>query len=249
MLILCCGMFRSGSTLQYNIVRQIVEYRDLGQGEGWLGDHSEGKRLDAFRDWALDDKIHVAKVHNLARREVDEFPQWGNKLRLFHTYRDLRDVAVSLRKKFDTSDEDIIGSLDEAISVLQLVEDRFEEVLFVQKYEDMNKDLRTSIARHAEAIDCDIDDAYMDELSQKLSINGSDSSIRMEWLFKMLEKILPARFFFSLRPWSRKTLYHVGHVSDHKGKEGVWREELSPDLTQEIENRYQEWMIEKLYIG
>ena len=34
--IICCGMVRSGSTLQYQIVKDIVESKDIGKGLGFF---------------------------------------------------------------------------------------------------------------------------------------------------------------------------------------------------------------------
>lgn len=249
MLIVCCGMYRSGSTLQYNIVRRIVEDHGMGHGEGWLGSHTDSERFDAFTRWVADDKCHIAKVHNLTDPEIDAISDWGaEKVMLFNTYRDLRDIAVSLQKKFKTDDEAIIVSLDEATRLFQLMSERLIDFLFVQKYEEMNKDLKSSVIEHAEVIGAPVSEDYVETLTRDLSIESVESNTKLQWVVDSLAKVLPGRIFHLLKPFNRETLYHIGHVSDHKGKEGIWKSELSHELAEQIENRYETWLSENSYV-
>ena len=58
-------MARSGSTLQYNICRGLVEKLDIGEGEGFF----EGNQLFNFQEHFLeggkDELFHVIKIHEL----------------------------------------------------------------------------------------------------------------------------------------------------------------------------------------
>ena len=63
MLIFCCGMNRGGSTLQYQIVAEIVESNNLGIALGWIGSPNRAtlKSLDNIAHRR--DKFAVVKCH------------------------------------------------------------------------------------------------------------------------------------------------------------------------------------------
>jgi sulfotransferase family protein len=249
MLLMCCGMYRSGSTLQYNIVRRLVEDHGMGAGQGWHGEVIDDDRLELFQDWARDEVFHVVKVHTLSPPEIESLASYAEtSVRLFHTYRDLRDIAVSLQKKFDSDKNDVIGRLDESTDLLECLERELPDQLFSQKYEEMMTDLQGVISKHMDVLSIAANTEYLSELTQDLSLNTAEQDSGAKWHIKLLSKALPKNLFDPWKTWDRKTLLHTGHVSDHRGREGIWRSELSDELVEEIETRYRKWMLEKLYV-
>lgn len=81
-LIICCGMSRSAGTLQYQLVKHLVEQYADGKGCGSLMNVEEHRRK----------KFIVVKKEPFVPLENIPF----DDIYLAATYRDARDVAVSL---------------------------------------------------------------------------------------------------------------------------------------------------------
>ena len=61
MYIDCVGMMRSGSTLQYNIVAEILELKEIGKRLGW--EHHE--EFHKIKEKYINEKYNVFKNHFL----------------------------------------------------------------------------------------------------------------------------------------------------------------------------------------
>jgi hypothetical protein len=101
MLVICCGMYRSGSTWQYLVASELVEGRGLGQRQGFFPDPES---IDPT--WVHDDLLHVLKV-------PDFHPAFGDMLqagsaKAVYSYRDVRDVICSYMRKARTSFDETI---------------------------------------------------------------------------------------------------------------------------------------------
>lgn len=116
--MLACGGYRSGSTLQYNLVGEYVERINGGRRIGLL-DPPEAFRL--WRElWSVVDAmgLAVAKSHHA----VDGFQDFGGAERVWseldergliepiYSVRDWRDVAYSMSRKFGRTLEDLFES-------------------------------------------------------------------------------------------------------------------------------------------
>ena len=78
MLIICAGMARSGSTVQYQIVCEIIESLSLGMTIGWVEVPSK-EFLDNLENVAFrKDKFLVIKSHNCSNLLIT--PQPPNQL-------------------------------------------------------------------------------------------------------------------------------------------------------------------------
>ena len=134
-------MARSGSTLQYNICRSLVEKLDIGKGEGFF----EGNQLFNFQEQFLeggkDELFHVIKIHEFYPKAVEM--SLNGYVKICYIYRDLRDVAASLKKKEKVSGKALITSLDAAIAVYNKIKD-IPNVL-IQKYENIVIDIAQAI--------------------------------------------------------------------------------------------------------
>ena len=99
-------MNRGGSTLQYQIVAEIIESNNLGIALGWIGipDRTTLTTLDNIA--RRQDKYAVVKCHQYTT-EASAYIEAG-KAKGVYIYRDLRDVVVSMGHKF-------FDSLDSAI--------------------------------------------------------------------------------------------------------------------------------------
>jgi hypothetical protein len=90
-------MPRSGSTLQFNVIRMLLAVYDMGGPELSGLERPAGAKSwpDALVDWARDDRYHLVKTHSVHPSTRDLLAE-GN-IRVFYIFRDLRDVGVSMR--------------------------------------------------------------------------------------------------------------------------------------------------------
>ena len=107
-LVLACGGYRSGSTLQYNLVGEYVERVNGGRRVGLLDPPEAAKLWNGL--WGIVDALGlaVAKSHHA----VSGFQDFGGAERVWselgargliypvYSVRDWRDVAYSMSRKF-----------------------------------------------------------------------------------------------------------------------------------------------------
>lgn len=95
MLVVICGMHRSGSTLVAQLVRGLLDQQPLpvtisDNGLGDTPDEMQARANDPAHIW-------LVKVHQQAKRFRDGLPDEGAQY--FYTYRDLRDALASAWRK------------------------------------------------------------------------------------------------------------------------------------------------------
>ena len=111
MLIVCNGMIRSGSTLQYNLIRLQVEATFSGKAEGFIG--KKELNSERLQFWQKDVALHVIKSHDI-------LPEWmrAEGIKLVYIYRDIRDVAVSLKNKSGRTGDRLLAYSDGIIEAM-----------------------------------------------------------------------------------------------------------------------------------
>ncbi|NJL21300.1 MAG: hypothetical protein HC895_11515 [Leptolyngbyaceae cyanobacterium SM1_3_5] len=93
MWVFCCGMFRSASTLQFQITSQLVQESGTGIQVGWI----DAKRFAEVRSSYPDAGYKVIKVHLCPAAIQAEF-RAGNALGIY-IHRDIRDAYASMMKQ------------------------------------------------------------------------------------------------------------------------------------------------------
>jgi hypothetical protein len=116
-VVLACGGYRSGSTLQYNLAGEYLERMNLGRRIGLV----EPPAAAMLRgNWSIVDAIGlaVAKCHHA----TELYRDWGGagstwrelvregRAEPLYTFRDWRDVAASMCRKFGLSLEELFES-------------------------------------------------------------------------------------------------------------------------------------------
>ena len=93
MLVVCCGMYRSGSTLHYQIAGALVEAAGVGARAGWDWASADVSlaRPGAGRTGAMG----VIKVHEPHPEPGVEAGLDPDGVLYIYSHRDLRDVVVS----------------------------------------------------------------------------------------------------------------------------------------------------------
>jgi hypothetical protein len=234
-LVICCGMPRSGSTLQYQIVVEIVKRVSLGNGMGWIRTCSSQDLLSKIEE---SDTWLIIKIHDY--RQITDIKSLicDKRVLLLYSYRDLRDVAVSIAHKDNTK----------VISLI--LSDFFDKVLenyyfwtgfpktFISQYETMTEDLSGEIQRIADYLQIDLDQSTVSQIGQKLSLDNQRKRIA-NFDFNNKGKRSGASVF------DPDTLLHGNHI--FSGLSQQWKKELISLEVALIEASSEKWLSETGY--
>ncbi len=233
MLAVCCGMIRSGSTLQYNLVRNLVEATEVGQGMGFIGNPHQDQRL---RDWSQQGAWHVVKMHSVADWMLDDHAR--TSIRFFFSHRDLRDVAASAKRKFGWPSPQIWQAIDAAIGLHQSLRDLPETQ--VQRYTELSLDPRTSLDAIAKFLGLTPSDPIKSQVTATCSI-GNAQKVQNAICHIMSAKGISVGNDCKAPIYDQTTLLHHNHISQSKGKDGAWRDDLTADDLSVISASYHHW--------
>jgi len=235
MWIFCCGMPRSGSTLQFQITAQLVEEAGLGKRIEWAKPADFGKLR---KQYAAESSWKVFKTHTCMGGMEKEF-QRQNAMGVY-VYRDLRDVVVSTMRKSNDSFEKLwdIGFL----------EDRFEEYrkwtslpkVLASKYETMIADLPKEVERIAAHLGIAIDAAKCTAIAAEHTIERQKERIEeVKKNGELREGAVKGTFF------DPATNLHTNHI--HEGEIGGWKKVLSREQVERLEAKAGGWLAARGY--
>jgi hypothetical protein len=230
MLIICCGMSRSGSTVQYQACCEVMERFGLGQ-----------RSFTDEYDWLPDEPLNhprpleVIKAHEPVP-EIEKRCAPG-MIRWVYTHRDVRDVIVSLQQKIKI--KLVNDELRFVLNTRLLNPSRHwqsKPACLVSRYDDLRDDLRTEvgrIARHLlEPVDLEAPAEFLDELARSLSLENARA------VTATVDTAAGAK-------WDLRTKLHHNHVAD--AKSGKWRDHLTPEQLDVIHEVAGEWLAEHGY--
>lgn len=234
-------MVRAGSTLQYNLAKSILgvagKYTDIGfvdSKECMLNKVEEIKTQCVL----------IGKAHSFYSTSEDSDNVLTKRL---YIYRDLRDVAASLRKKLNLNEIELIDTLDEAVKQYNSLKEK-EGVLF-QKYESLFFDMNSGIYEIASFLECSINDSNVDIIFDENKIDSVEKDMKkVKSSFSNKIKIMLHNIGFKRFQVFDDNLIHHNHISKTKGKNGSWRGVLEPSEIEVIESRYAVYMRENGYV-
>jgi len=282
MIFVANGMPRSGSLLQYNIARVMLETRQDQQHQvvetHVLWDLPKDK-LPRMEDAVMADDWYLAHAHEMrylsgcfqrfsALRAIQLARQ--GRLLVGHTYRDLRDVAASLKSYYGPQRQDTLGDLRPAVTYHQwLSRFRSESWVLFQRYEETIQDLPAAAHAIAELLgvkdehavrnaaqECSMDEvlARQSQLQQRAYGTGTVTGLVGEHPdeFDGLSAVMAAEQFtapdqhqMGLRDLHSRMFLH--HVSPRRGRPESWSEVLSEEEVAMIEREYAAYLLHEGY--
>lgn len=251
MIVFCAGMVRSGSTLQYNLAREIVEAVGVGWGEGYIDPGELSLVRQRLSEWARDPKLHVVKVHTLPRAFPRLAASGGTKV--LYIYRDLYSVASSVKRVWGKEGDDLLQLLHAQVVVYRRVRRTPAPVLF-QRYEKVSSDLLGMVTEIAGFLGVEGGSKEWIRIAQRWGrrqVRRKVAEYERTWRCRILMTKIPVlkvagwlrlpdpllvRIRRSLEPHQPRTLLHPSHVS----REGETGPELTESERVAIRNRYGE---------
>ena len=238
MLLICCGMPRAGSTLQYQIVTELVETNNKGISIGWIGKPTRSVVKTLENAAKRQDKFLVLKCHDYTHDIAHLIKK--KQAKAFYIYRDIRDVLVSLGRKFYNSVEEAIvpSTISQQLATyyawLSLSE------LLVSKYEDVVNQLDQEVLKIASHLNIDITLETAKQIADKFSLHRQRQRIEFfDYVKDGLSTKAKGDFY---DPVSQ---LHNCHI--YSGESTQWKSTLSVSQIQFVEESAFSWLVDRNY--
>ena len=240
MLIVCAGMFRSGSTWQYQVACELV--RRAGRPATPLG-FLEGVPLAAFLDGPRDPAVcYLYKTH--APDPVHRLLPPA-EFRVLYSYRDLRDVAYSMAHKFAADFWETVR--DKQIIDVCLAADAFWRAIpgaFVQRYESWAGDGLPFVRNIAAHLAIDLPDADLAAVAAEFALDRNQARTA-----DLAERLTADGVDLADRANALRhdpaSLLHWNHIRN--GTVGGWRAAATPDERVFLAAACGDWLVANGY--
>lgn len=221
MLLICAGMMRSGSVVQFQLAGAVVNHLGIGS----IVKPRDGDEFDAnVNRWAFADEWYVAKLHDY-RESIKRGHDHG-KVKVVMTVRDPRDIMVSLmnfrQDTFETMTHAPVfpnnlknhKRWSEAIHAVNFRCIRYEDLMNVKLFQEA-----IGISHH---IGYTLDLNVAQEISDQYSI--SKNKLRADAAY----------------PVSSPDYFSTRHIND--GSSGQWKTALDEDQIRWVEDVAHDFM-------
>lgn len=234
--VFCGGMFRAGSTLQFQIVAHVVELAGLGRRVPW----APPEEFPRIRNqWSRYGPLKVFKTHRMTGAIQAEFDDGGAKA--VYIYRDLRDVVASWIRKHDVAFDQVFHDRDLVGESLAMY-DRWtaRQSVLISRYEDAVGDLPAEVSRIATFLGVGLTPAECDRIAGDYSIDR-----QLERIETLKEDPTRGASGGTDQVFDRDSLLHTNHIAS--GQHGAWSAVLTDLQVAMIERRAGGWLVDRGY--
>lgn len=231
MWVLCCGMHRSGSTLQYQIATKVARFHPNAKVIGWV----EGQ-LETQSRAHLDspDALYIAKLHNYDAM-VAEF--WvKHQPKAIYIYRDIRDVVVSTMHMQSWA----FDSLEMTSRVNEVLQNDLhwtrQPGILVSRYEEVMAEggVAGEVRRIADYVGISLAADQIENIAQAVSFKENKRYIEQ---FDYENKGVQ----YARTSMDPQSLLHDNHL--RSGASGQWQTELSAEEIALVETLAGDWLV------
>lgn len=233
MFIFCCGMMRSGSTVQYNLTTELIQSVGKGDTIGWA---ERDDFLKIANKYIKTQKYHIVNLHNYFE-EAAELIKNGDALAIY-VFRDIRDVVVSIMNMSGSKFRHIVGNNFIERQLNNYYRWAGTSRIYVSKYEEIVKDLGAETFNIAKFLGLNISRTLAKEIGNKYELQKQKKRMAT-FDYNKYGKQSGKGFY------DPKTQLHNNHI--HSGASGQWQSTLSPLKIGFIEDIAHNWLIDNGY--
>ncbi len=228
MLLVCCGMPRSGSTLQYNIAWKVAQAAKLGHPVAWRSSGDWSRATRTLEDLAASPELYVIKMH-FPPDNVKALAVSGQPVRFVYVQRDLFDVIYSMKLKFNFKLPHAIDRVRDALDTENWLLQRPAVDVLIQDYSLLLENLPEAVRQIAAFEKTEPGANVIDRISGELSIASAyeksrRKTPRFEHLRRKISRLTGRKIAFA----DDELMLHPNHVSEHRGRIGIGRNKLPP---------------------
>jgi hypothetical protein len=232
MWVFCCGMRRSGSTLQFQLAARIAEEAGIGKRIEWVQPSDFPIVREKYKDYP---GLKVFKSHIYTPEIGVEFER-KNAVGVY-IYRDIRDAFLSQKIK----DQDTFVTMWMQ-NFLEGAMDNFYKWtalsrMLVSKYEEVMPNLPREVWRIASHLGINYDESQCRQIADEYTLERQKERIARSPKDR-LQHHKQATF-------DATELLHVNHI--YSGEIERWTKELSPWQISLIERKAGSWLTQNGY--
>jgi hypothetical protein len=231
-------MYRSASTLQFQIAARLVKDARLGQQVGWI----DAKRFaEVQREWKEFNGLKVVKVHIWTAAIAAEFH--NKNAAGIYTFRDLRDVYASSMKQRQKTFNFLWneGFIDHCLENYKHWTS-LPNVL-ISRYEEIVTNLSVEVRRIAQHLNISVTLEQCQAIADELSLKPQLERIQQFKETLLRTPLNPEDHREIVDYHDEATLLHMNHIDS--AKVGRWKGDLIPQQVEMIENHVHDWCIKR----
>ena len=264
-IVICVGMKRSGSTLQFNISRLLLESQKNISNLGEVKSNLLDLTLEQI---SQNDESQILKVHDPDYAILDKL-LLNKKNKVLYTYRDLRSVFASMKLRSNISVDEFITDMKLHLKLFSKL--KTDKRILFQKYEIFFNNNIKNIEEISEFLEIkNKDEKLFQDISNNLdNLNKFTKSnllnlkklitiiyrivikITPKTLINLIKYIIPLNnltSFFKKIIHDQETLMDFDHFSSTKGSIDAWKSILTDHEIQKIEAQFGDWLKEHGYL-
>ena len=246
-VISCCGGKRSGSTLQFNLVRTLVELsgQSISNLKYLSGDQIEDSIAEHLTQNASNSEFLTYKTH-----DIESVPAVHLML---YILRDPRDAYLSAKYKWGAGPKEIGAIVTNCVTGINIAKERNA---LIQRYESVFGNELTAAKEISDFLELNLTETEIEKIAEEVGVKARQKGLMRQLVIytrdklrsvsqlstftKTLLKPLAAtyRWIEKIRLSTSESQIHAEHISRHGGKPGVWQTQLTDEEREIFINVY-----------